>query len=149
MSTPKASGTALIQSQLKERLETLRTELRQLEESKGSATKSSAGDKHETGRAMMERELVHIQGQIESARKQLNELGQMPKSAMSKVAWGSLVRTNRGVYLLSVPMGRVKGAEEPLFAISAASPLGQLLLGKEAGESVGFRGNNFEIIEVL
>jgi transcription elongation GreA/GreB family factor len=148
MPSPKSNWTKLINEQLRLRLESLRREQVQLEESKGSATKSSAGDKHETGRAMMEQELTRIQGQIESARKQLNELGQMPANSSTKVAWGTAVRTKQGVYFLSVPLGRVKESKEPLFAISAGSPLGQLLLGKSAGDSVTFRGNEFNLLEV-
>ena len=148
MEATKTQWIKLIDRQLRLRLDALRAEQSQLEESKGSATKSSAGDKHETGRAMMEQELTHIQGQIESVRKQLIELGQMPTSPMAVVAWGAAVRTGQGVYFLSVPLGRVKEASEPLFAISAASPLGQLMLGMTAGEAVNFRGHAFELLDV-
>lgn len=149
MPSQKSFWSGLIRTQLESRLETLRTELLQLDESKGSATKSSAGDKHETGRAMMEQELVRIQAQTEATRKQLNELQQMPSTDSSVAAFGAAVRTKNGIYFLSVPVGRVLGTEEALFAISAGSPLGQLLLGKMAGASVSFRGNLFEILEVL
>ena len=98
---------------------------------------------------MMEQELVRIQAQTEAARKQLNELQQMPSTECAVAAFGAAVRTKNGIYFLSVPVGRVQGTEEALFAISAGSPLGQLLLGKTAGTSVSFRGNLFEILEVL
>jgi len=148
MHSLKSNWILLIDRQLRLRLEALRSEQVQLEESKGSATKSSAGDKHETGRAMMEQELTRIQGQIESTRKQLNEVGQMPTNPMNEVVWGAAVKTKQGIYFVSVPLGRVKESEEPLFAISAGSPLGQLLLGKKAGDSVSFRGNTFDVFEV-
>ena len=148
MHSLKSNWILLIDRQLRLRLEALRSEQVQLEESKGSATKSSAGDKHETGRAMMEQELTRIQGQIESTRKQLNEVGQMPTNPMSEVVWGAAVKTKQGIYFVSVPLGRVKESEEPLFAISAGSPLGHLLLGKKAGASVSFRGNTFDVFEV-
>ncbi len=148
MEATKTHWIKLIDRQLRMRLDELRDEQSQLEESKGSATKSSAGDKHETGRAMMEQELTHIQGQIESIRKQLIELGQMPNSPMAVVAWGAAVRTRQGIYFLSVPLGRIKEAKEPLFAISAASPLGQLMLGMTAGDSVNFRGHAFALLDV-
>lgn len=149
MPAQKSFWSGLIRTQLESRLEALRTELLQLDESKGSATKSSAGDKHETGRAMMEQELVRIQAQTEVARKQLNELLQMPSTDSAVAAFGAAVRTKNGIYFLSVPLGRVQGTEDALFAISAGSPLGQVLLGKMAGASVSFRGNLFEILEVL
>ncbi|MBV42846.1 MAG: 3-oxoacyl-ACP synthase [Crocinitomicaceae bacterium] len=148
MPSLKSNWTKLIDQQLRLRLESLRRDQAQLEESKGSATKSSAGDKHETGRAMMEQELTRIQVQMESARKQLTELGQMPANSFEKVAWGTAVRTKQGVYFISVPLGRVNESKEPLFAISAGSPLGQLLLGKGAGDTVTFRGNEFNLLEL-
>ena len=46
-------------------------------ESKNSATKSTAGDKHETGRAMMERELALSTAQLRKAQVLKNELSKI------------------------------------------------------------------------
>ena len=44
-------------------------------ESKNTATKSTAGDKHETGRAMMERELALSTAQLHKAQFVKNFIG--------------------------------------------------------------------------
>ena len=73
-----------------------------------SETKSSAGDKHETGRAMLQLEM-------EKAGKQWVEV-QQTQVLLSKVSiqptkgpvrLGSLVHTSNGVFFLAVSIGKL------------------------------------------
>ena len=47
-----------------EKIEMTKESIASINDSKNSATKSTAGDKHETGRAMMERELALSESQL-------------------------------------------------------------------------------------
>lgn len=103
-----------------------------------SETKSSAGDKHETGRAMLQLEM-------EKASQQLSSINDM-KSALSKISLensdnvklGSLVVTNHINYFLAISAGEIKMENQVYYAISPSSPIGKLLLGKRAGDSFNF-----------
>ena len=53
-----------------EKLLLSKDQITSINQSKSSATKSTAGDKHETGRAMMERELAIAEAQKAKAQKQ-------------------------------------------------------------------------------
>ena len=115
-----------------------------------SETKSSAGDKHETGRAM-------LQIEIEKAGNQLHALQEMklvlqkitPEKTSEKAYLGSVIYTNRAHYYLSISAGQLEIEETVFFAVSAASPIGQLLLGKQKNDQFYFGGNNFKILSVL
>ena len=47
-------------SMVDDKIEMAKESIASINDSKSSATKSTAGDKHETGRAMMERELLYL-----------------------------------------------------------------------------------------
>ena len=112
-----------------------------INQSKSSATKSTAGDKHETGRAMMERELALAEAQKAKAQKQLLDIESMLGVSISEtVKSGSLVNTTKGRFLIGVALGKVETELGLCFAISQASPMGSLLFGKKVGDSVEWNG---------
>ena len=115
-----------------------------------SEGKSSAGDKHETGRAMiqLEREKLAQQRQLnEAAFQQLSALKN--KKPSSLIGPGSLVKTSLATYYLAVPANAFVYNEQTIYCISPQSPMAQILLGKKAGDSFTFRDSDHEILEVL
>jgi|TARA_B110000196_G_scaffold193968_1_gene166189 hypothetical protein len=119
-------------------------------ESKNTATKSTAGDKHETGRAMMERELALSNSQLHKAQFLKNELSKISLEInYSTVQLGALVITNRGYYFISIGLGKVNVQGGDCYAISGGSPLGIVLMGKRKGQNINFQGRNIEIIDVV
>ena len=112
-----------------------------------SETKSSAGDKHETGRAM-------IQLEMEKAGQQLSEVNIMQevldKITIEKesevVCLGSLINTTKGNYFLAISAGKITISANDYFVVSTNSPIGNQLLGKKIGEIIPF--NKAEILKV-
>lgn len=49
---------------------------------------------------------------------------------------GSLVNCSQGWYYLGIPLGKVPYENTVVFCISAASPIGKILLGKRPSEAV-------------
>nr|WP_290854812.1 3-oxoacyl-ACP synthase [Flaviramulus sp.] len=123
--------------------------INEIQESLKSETKSSAGDKHETGRAMLQLER-------EKAGKQLSEIENI-KQTLAKIKldnssqiinFGSVVYTSKANYFISISAGELKVGKDVFFAISANTPIGQLLIGKMLGDEVVFRSQSFTITEV-
>lgn len=113
-----------------------------------SETKSSAGDKHETGRAM-------IQLEMEKAGQQLSVLNEM-KETLKRISieesseiikLGSLIKTTKGTYFLSVSVGQVIMGKETYFVVSTESPIGKQLLGKKVGGTIAF--NDAKILKIF
>ena len=111
-------------------------------------TKSSAGDKYETGRAMMHLEKEKLASQRAEALRQKKVLDQINLSPSPAVALGSLVQTNRGWFFVAVGLGKMSLEQEECFAISPAAPIGQALMGKVAGEACTFNGASLIIIDI-
>ncbi len=119
-------------------------------ESKNTATKSTAGDKHETGRAMMERELALSNAQLHKAQFLKNELSKISLEVdVTSVQLGALVVTSQGNYFISIGLGKINVLGDDCYAISGGSPLGIAMMGKQKGQKVNFQGRNIEIIDVV
>ena len=133
-----------------ERIQSLNSILKDTFQATAEDSKSSAGDKHETGVAMAQLEQ-------EKLTKQINEflllkealLKINPSKVHTKIEVGSLVETNNGWYYFSVGLGAVKMNQTNIFAMNPLAPIGTLLNGKMKGEQVVFNGKTTKILNVL
>jgi len=117
-------------------------------ESSKEETKSSAGDKYETARAMIQQEIDKYSMQLLDAEKQKAILSGLPMTEDSVIRNGSLVITNNGNFLISVSLGQLTIDNKNYFAISSASPIGAILLNKRKGDTFQFRGKDYSIEKV-
>ena len=114
-----------------------------------SETKSSAGDKHETGRAMLQLEMEKASQQLASINEMREVLSRMNTSDHSVTAKaGSLIYTSIGNYFLAIGLGAVNIGPEQFYVVSLASPIGAVLKGKKEGESVIFNGTRILIEQI-
>nr|WP_297786384.1 3-oxoacyl-ACP synthase [uncultured Allomuricauda sp.] len=121
----------------------------ELQESLGSETKSSAGDKHETGRAMVQLEQEKLGQQLQeldATRSILNKISAEKPS--DKIRLGSLVKTSMADYYIAISAGAFKKEGDMVYCISANAPIARLLLGKEKGGYFVFNGKEHSILEV-
>jgi len=131
---------------LQEKVNAAQVEITSTRVSFTSDTKSSAGDKHEVGRAMVQQELDKLEEQHAKLVVLQQELARVPlERSFDRVAFGSLVETDQGTYFMSIGLGRIEVDGGSCFAISLASPIGQALKDKQAGEQVVFNGRSFTV----
>lgn len=115
-----------------------------------SETKSSAGDKHETGRAMLQLEMEKAgqQLQVVSEMKMVLERMQIQEdSGVCKL--GSIVKTENINYFIAISAGQLKVAGNKYYAISSKSPIGKVLIGKKEKEELNFNGKSSLIHQIL
>jgi transcription elongation GreA/GreB family factor len=111
-----------------------------------SETKSSAGDKHETGRAMLQLErekLGHQLAEVQALHRVMQKLDISSKKTAA--ALGSLVKTTGANYFLAISAGEFKGGTSTTYCISLNTPIGIMLLGKTVGDTIAFNGKVLEI----
>ena len=139
----------LCQDSLDVRLHSVTTIINDLKQSLQSETKSSAGDKHETGRAMVQLEREKAGKQLVEIQKTQLILSKItPEHKATSIGLGSIVKTTNANYFIAISAGALTYQNNAYYAISPSTPIGLLLMGKTVGNSVVFRGNNFEIVEV-
>ena len=137
------------QEVLNSRLEVIQNSIKDIEDSFYSETKSSAGDKHETGRAMLQLEREKAGNQLAELKK-LNETLQRinVNQLHNKVTLGSIVKTTELNYFISLSVGEIILGNEIYFGISMATPMGKLLLSKSVGDLINFRSKEFTIVDI-
>ena len=131
------------------RLQTVEEVLFSSQKALQSETKSSAGDKHETGRAMLQLEMEKAGQQLAGITEMKEVLAKIDVSKTETNAHlGSIVFTDKLNYYLSISAGKLKALDKEFFAISISSPIGKLLLGKQENTSVNFNKINFKILKI-
>lgn len=132
------------------RFQTVQNTIKEIQESLQSETKSSAGDKHETGRAMLqlEREKAgHQLAEIEKIKIVLNKVN--PDTKPTSVTLGSVVYTSQSNYFIAISAGEITINSNKFFAISAATPIAKLLISKVVGDKIVFRDKTITITKIL
>ena len=132
------------------RLNIINKTIQEIQESLTTETKSSAGDKHETGRAMLQLEREKIGHQLAETQKLKETLSKITPSELSTtISLGSVVYTSQNNYFIAVSAGEIQVNKIFYYAISVNTPIGKLLIGKTAEDEVCFRELNIKILEVL
>jgi hypothetical protein len=140
-------GLAL--SKINLRISELEIVMAELKESLENESKSSVGDKHETGRAMVQLEQEKLSKQMTELLLMRRILEQInPSIKHVKIGIGSLVETTMGWYFISVGLGPIEKDGKVIFVLNPQAPLGQKLVGKKVGESIDMNGKIEEIHQV-
>ncbi len=132
------------------RLQSVKNTIVEIQESLLSETKSSAGDKHETGRAMLQLEREKAGQQLAEIEKTKQILTKINIENTSKsLGLGCVVYTTNANYYIAISAGELIIDKDKYFAISAQTPIGKLLIGKSVGDEVIFRDQTFTITRFL
>ena len=132
-----------------ERIVLAESEMDALSSALREETKSSAGDKYETSRSMINLEKEKIQENLLALIKMSQAISQIdPKKSPKNVKLGSLVSTKAGTYFVSTSLGKIEIGKKTIFAISSVSPIAQAMLGSALGESFEFNGQKDSIVNL-
>jgi transcription elongation GreA/GreB family factor len=135
---------------VEKRMEAAQQSIDEAQEASKNDTKSSAGDKYETGRAMMQQETDRNITQLNEANKLKVILNKVSITGVSgKAETGSLVITDNGNFYITVSAGTLKVKDETYFAVSAASPIGLKLLGQKKGDKFVLNGKHYHVKMVI
>lgn len=131
---------------INQKIEELNSALANATESANNETKSSAGDKHETARAMMQLEQEKLGNQLKELQEQKSELEKIDASKTPvQIAKGTLIQSDKGFLFLSIGLGKIVADKKTVFAISPQSPLGMKLIGKKENDIVEMNGVKYTI----
>jgi transcription elongation GreA/GreB family factor len=135
---------------LEEKIVEVKNQITDLNQSFADEGKSSAGDKHETARAMAQLEVEKLHQQLHQFETQINVLKKINPDFHSEtipiaVGTGSLIKTDKGNFYIAVPLGKVDDS----MVISAASPLGKEMIGKKNGDEVIFNKMKYKIENIF
>ena len=119
------------------------------QQSANSEERSTAGDKHDTARAMSHLEQEKSAKYLDEAIKLKRAFSELLKAKSSDtIDFGSLVVTNQGTYFIALSMGAVKLNDNNYFVVSPTSPVAIAFKGLKLGDTATFNGRSFVVEEV-
>ena len=134
---------------LNQRIDAAKKAIEEVIEARDEETRSTVGDKYETGRVMVEMEMDKLKEQLDQSLTLKKNLSYVKVDAVSQqVEYGSLVKTNLGTYFIAIGLGVVEIEQQKIFCISLASPIGQAIRDKKAGEKINFQNRVIEILKI-
>ena len=135
---------------VKKRMDAAEQGIKEAQQASKDDTKSSAGDKYETGRAMMQQETDRNMGQLNEANKLKVALNSISTAGSPAVAdAGSVVITNNGNFYLAISAGSILVDGDVYFAVSPASPIGLKLKGQKVGGEFSLNGKVYKVERVI
>lgn len=148
-SSRKIALHALCQQQVAQRIVTAKDAMDAAQLAANAEGKSSAGDKYETGRAMMQLERDQHARSMTEGLKLKQALDRLDPTLMhEQVRPGSLVKTTAGTYYIAVSLGKMELEGESYMAISPVTPLATNLMGLTVGEKAEFNKQAIEILTI-
>ncbi len=111
-------------------------------------TKSSMGDKYETGREMLQQEINNLQTQLNEVLKQQDFLKTILVKPSDKAEKGAIVKTERGLFFISVSLGELSFEHQKIICISPESPLAKAMNGKQKGEVFSLNNMSQKIVDI-
>jgi len=112
--------------------------------------KSSAGDKYETGRAMMHIEREKAAEQLDVSLKLKMALDQInADSAHEQISLGCVAITSAFKAFIGFGPGKIKIDSEEYFIVTPRSPLGKLLLGLRVGQQFTFNNSLHTVMKIF
>lgn len=134
---------------VQKRISEARQAIDDAQDSSDEETKSSAGDKYETGREMMQQVADQAQVQLNEANKLMVALSTIAYNTHhSNADTGSIVYTNHGQFYIAISAGALSAGLQTFFAVSPASPIGIKLNGKKAGDEFDLNGRLYRVEKV-
>jgi hypothetical protein len=150
MSKIKEQLYVLCAQNIKAKEAELRKAIAEAQEAAAEETKSSAGDKFETGREVIQQEIDLNLSRLTELKNQHTMLSEiMPAQGNSLVSPGAVVYTTSGNYYISIGAGKLSVDGATFYAISPASPIGSKMEGQAAGYEFSLNGKNIRIEKVI
>jgi transcription elongation GreA/GreB family factor len=139
-----------IQAQLIQNKQLIINSLNDLTNDAKNDTKSTAGDKHETGRAMMQHEQEKLRLQLVELENQISFLQKInPENKAEKIQLGSMVQTDKACFYIAIAFGQIAIDDTNIFVISSIAPIAQQMLGKSINDQFEMNGLTYKVSAIV
>jgi hypothetical protein len=145
----KSTLHELCLQQVNKRIATAKEAMDAAQAAANNEGKSSAGDKYETGRAMMQLERDQHARLLAEALKLRQALDKLEITRHhEQVQPGSLLHTDAGNFFIAVSLGKLALEGKEYMAISPLTPLAASLMGLRQNDSSVFNNKKIRILEL-
>jgi hypothetical protein len=130
---------------IEEKIAEVKKQISELNQSFADESKSSAGDKHETARAMAQLESEKLHQHLHQLTEQSAVLLKIDLAQEhDQIHLGTLIKTNNNYIFIAIPLGKLTMDEEVL-VISSSAPIFAELKNKKVGDEFKMGNRNLKI----
>jgi len=134
---------------IKSRHRSILNTISDIETSLKDESKSTSGDKHHTGRAMLQIERKNAGKQLNEIEKVIRQLDKVNISDTSEtIRLGSIIETNQANFFISISVGKLQVHDTIYLGVAPAAPIGRCLLGKVKNDQFNFKGVFYRILNI-
>ena len=134
---------------IEEKIKLAQNVIQSAQASSNEETKSSAGDKYETARAMAQLEIEKGSLQLAEASKLLRLMNEFSANTDGNtIGLGSLTLVNNEWFYLSISAGKVILDDIQCICLSPAAPLGAMMMRLKIGDTFCFNKQVYTIVEI-
>ena len=120
-----------------------------IQQSIDAESNSTAGDKHDTSRELMQQERNKA---AQNLQNQMNLYALFIKlkdvETSIQVTFGSLISSSIGWVFIGLPLGRISFNNYDILCVSGNSPIAHQLTGSKAGAVLSVNGQDIEVYKV-
>lgn len=131
-----------------EKISLCENSLKDIKSDISNETKSSAGDKFETSREMMQQEREKNEMQLQKLWKTLNDLYKIGEGVSQKIENGTLIRSGSKYIFFFSGLGNISFKGNKIYIAAITSPIGQKLKGMTQRMRTNFNGMEYSIDEI-
>ena len=136
--------------QIDDKISILQSEFKVYKDSAENETNSTAGDKHDTSKSMMQLEQEKMGAQLSDLLNQKSVLLNITVNTEQKsIGLGSLVYTNNGNFFLSIFSKQIILNSVNYFPVSIQSPIGKELLKSKKGSTITINTKQYTVIDIV
>lgn len=141
---------ALCVDHVEQRINVATAAMQDAQDAANEETKSSAGDKYETGRAMMQMERDQAAMQLDDALKLKRTLALINENEQHDVvSLGSIVITKSFNAFIAVGPAKLDVEGKTFFIVTPLSPLGKVLAGLKPGAEFTFNNKTNTVVGIF
>ncbi len=141
---------AIFKQQVETKILELKNQIKDLAEDAQNDAKGSAGDKHETGLAMMHLEQEKLNNKLKQAIDQAQILNSIDADKiLNKATLGALIELPLGYFFVSEALQPIDYNSTKIFPVSIHAPIYQAFKGKGINEVFEFNGKKNLIKKIL
>lgn len=137
------------QEVIQSRIATAKSGMEEVLEFLHNNSKSSAGDKHETSRAMAHLEMENRQAALQHLIKMDVLLKQLdPAKPQTQIEPGALLVTDHTLFYIAISLGKVVVSEQEVLVLSYQAPIITTLKNIPTGSKTSFQGTPYKILHI-
>ena len=137
-------------NQVNDKINILQSEFNVYKDSAANETKSTAGDKHDTSKSMMQMEQEKMSAQLMDILNQKKVLLTLSLNMNQKsIGLGSIVYTDNGIFFLSIFSKPITIEDCLYIPISLQSPIGKDLIKSKVGSSFMVNTKQYKVLDFV